>query len=240
MTVTTVDSAEIEKFHAMAAEWWDPTGKFKPLHQFNPARLSYIRDQVCTHYRRDPKSMQPLEGLKLLDIGCGGGLLSEPCARMGAKVTGIDAGEKNVKIAQLHAEEQGLAIDYRHGTVEEMSGKFDIILNMEVIEHVADVEAFVQASAARLKKGGLMFVATLNRTPKSYIFAIVGAEYVLRWLPRGTHEWKKFLKPSEVNAYAEANGLTRKDLTGMIFNPLKQEWKRGRDVSVNYVMVFTQ
>ncbi|TNE33450.1 MAG: bifunctional 2-polyprenyl-6-hydroxyphenol methylase/3-demethylubiquinol 3-O-methyltransferase UbiG [Alphaproteobacteria bacterium] len=241
--VKSVDPAEIANFSAMADEWWDETGKFKPLHKFNPIRIQYIRDQVISHFGltvTDARTrLKPFEELRLLDIGCGGGLLSEPMARLGADVVAADAAEKNIKIASLHAEQSGLQIDYRHTTAEELAAageQFDVILNMEVIEHVADIEGFMSACAAMLKPGGIMFVATLNRTAKSFALAIVGAEYVLRWLPRGTHNWKKFLKPSEVAHLVRGRGLNVEDLAGASYIPFEDRWHLTRDLSVNYLV----
>lgn len=235
----SVDPAEIAKFEAMADAWWDPHGKFRPLHRLNPVRLAYIRDQACRRFGRDAKSSTPLEGLDLLDIGCGGGLLSEPMARMGAHVTGIDASQRNIAIAGLHAQRMGLAIDYRCQAVEALaeSGaqRFDIILNMEVIEHVADTEGFMTASINLLKPGGMMVVATLNRTAKSYALAIVGAEYLLRWLPRGTHDWKRFLRPSELTRLIARAGGHVLALEGVTYNPLTDHWSLSRDLGVNYM-----
>jgi len=239
----SVDPQEIANFTAMADEWWDENGKFKPLHKFNPIRIGYIRDQVIAHFDRATDDavvkLKPFDGLRILDIGCGGGLLSEPMARLGAKMVSADAAEKNIKIASLHAEQSRLEIDYRHTTAEELAvagEKFDVILNMEVIEHVADVEGFMAACCSMLKPGGLMFVATLNRTPKSFAFAIVGAEYVLRWLPKGTHNWKKFLKPSEVAKVVRSQGLLVKDLAGASYNPFEDRWHLSKDLSVNYLL----
>jgi len=237
-TVSTIDADEIAKFTAMAAEWWDPAGKFKPLHKFNPTRLAYIRENVCRRFARDPGSETPFDGLTLLDIGCGGGLLSEPMTRLGAKVTGADASEANIKTAALHAKQSGLAIDYRATTAEALcaeGAKFDIILNMEVIEHVAAPPAFMQHCAALINPGGIMFLATLNRTLKSFALAIVGAEYVLGWLPRGTHDWHKFITPDELDQMAEAAGLAITTSTGVSYNPLLDRWNRSGDMAVNYM-----
>lgn len=237
---TTVDDAEVAKFSAMAAEWWDPTGKFAPLHKFNPVRLGFIRERLIEHFGRDPKSRTPLEGLRVLDIGCGGGLLSEPVTRMGATVTAVDASEANIKTASVHAAEQGLTIDYRHGTVEalgEGDERFDVILNMEVVEHVADVDMFLGTCAQLLKPGGLMLVATLNRTAKAFALAVVGAEYVLGWLPRGTHDAKKFVRPSEVRDALTPHGLIVEPPIGVSYNPLGDEWKLSTDTAVNYMIV---
>ena len=235
------DPAELEKFRRMAAEWWDPAGKFKPLHQFNPVRLEYIRDRACEHFGRDRHAMRSLEGLSLLDVGCGGGLLCEPMARRGATVTGIDAVARNIEIASVHAAESGLNIDYRAITAEDLLAdgeQFDMVLNMEVVEHVADPAAFLAVCARLVAPGGLTFAATLNRTPKAFALAIVGAEYVMRWLPRGTHDWRKFVKPSELVSGLEAGGIEMIELTGVVFNPLPGSWSRNRsDIDVNYMGV---
>jgi len=238
----TVDAEEIAKFSAMAAEWWDPHGKFRPLHKFNPTRLTFIREQVCGHFGRDQDAETPFDGLRLLDIGCGGGLLSEPMARLGAQVTGADAGEQNIKTASVHAQEQGLAIDYRHTTAEDLAAageQFDVILNMEVIEHVADTQAFMTACGACLKPGGLMIVATLNRTARAFALAIVGAEYVLGWLPRGTHEWNKFVTPDEMRRMMTNASVQPGLLTGVSYNPLADKWALSSDSAVNYMMTAT-
>ncbi len=236
----TVDADEIAKFSAMAEEWWDPHGKFRPLHKFNPTRLDYIKTKACAHFARQPDDLEPLAGLKLLDIGCGGGLLSEPMCRLGAQVTGADAGEANIKTASLHAEKMGLNIDYQCITADELAAKgaqFDIILNMEVVEHVADVPAFMQACGQMLKPEGMMFFATLNRTLKSFSFAIIGAEYVLRWLPRGTHNWNQFITPSEMGDYLALSGFEAAEMTGVSFNPLADKWRLSQDLSINYMGV---
>lgn len=238
-TAQSIDPQEVAKFSAMADEWWDENGKFKPLHRFNPTRLLYLRDSICEHYQRDPNSSKPLAGLTILDIGCGGGLLCEPLTRLGASVTGLDASEKNISIASLHAEKTGLDIDYRHDTVEhlaEQKTRYDIVLNMEVIEHVADVDGFMAASCALAKPGGIMFIATLNRTAKSFALAIVGAEYILRWLPRGTHDWRKFLTPAEIEARLRPNGLTLQHIQGVSYNPFGDKWSLSNDINVNYMM----
>ena len=241
----SVDPEEIAKFAALADDWWDPAGKFAPLHKLNPARLTFIRDRIAAHQGRDPLAERPLAGLRVLDIGCGGGLLCEPLTRLGAEVTGIDAAETNVAAAARHAAEAGLDIDYRHTTAEALAAEtlaaggthFDLVLNMEVVEHVADVKAFLQASAALVAPGGAMVLATLNRTPKSFAFAIVGAEYLLRWLPRGTHDWRKFLRPSELVTQLHAAGLETKELTGVAYNPLTGAWHlAARDLDVNYMI----
>ena len=236
----SVDADEIAKFAAMAEAWWDPNGKFRPLHQLNPTRLRFIRDRVCAHLGRDPLAARPLEGLRVLDIGCGGGLLCEPLTRLGAQVTGIDAASKNIEIARHHAAETGLEIDYRCLAAEDLveaGADFDLVLNMEVVEHVADVDGFLAACGALVAPGGASVAATLNRTPKSYLLAIVGAEYVLRWLPRGTHDWRKFLRPSELVAHLRRAGLEVREMTGVTYNPLNAAWRLSRDLDVNY-MVF--
>jgi 2-polyprenyl-6-hydroxyphenyl methylase/3-demethylubiquinone-9 3-methyltransferase len=238
---TSVDSQEIEKFSAIAAEWWDPAGKFRPLHQLNPTRIGHIRDRAAAHFGRDPLAERPLAGLSVLDIGCGGGLLSEPLTRLGAEVTAIDAAEKNIKIAGTHADEMGLKINYRHATAEDLAteGKtFDVVLCMEVIEHVADVNSFSKAACALVKPGGIIVGSTLNRTPKSYLMAILGAEYVLRWLPRGTHNWKKFLRPSEFAGLLRAQGMEIEDISGMVYNPVNGKWRLSRrNLDVSYLIL---
>ena len=236
----TVDREEIAKFAALAEEWWDPDGKFRPLHRLNPTRLRFIRDRLATHFGRDLRAARPLEGLRILDIGCGGGLLAEPLSRLGAQVTGIDAAEASIEVARLHAEESELAIDYRHVAAEELAAageRFDAVLNMEVLEHVADVGAFIAASSALVEAGGAMLLATLNRTPKAFLMAIVGAEYLLRWLPRGTHDWRKFRRPSEIVAALRAEGLVAKEVVGVTYNPLTDAWRLDpRDADVNYMI----
>lgn len=238
---STVDEAETAKFAAMAEEWWDPAGKFAPLHKLNPVRLEFLRDRICDRFARDPMGNRPLEGLRLADIGCGGGLLSEPMARLGATVTGIDAGEKNIRIATAHAETVGVVVDYRSDSVEAMAARgetYDVVLNMEVVEHVADVSLFLEASAALVKPGGLMFVATLNRTIKAYGLAIVGAEYIMGWLPRGTHDWNKFVRPSELAAPLRRAGLELTEITGVAYNPMADKWSLApKDLDVNYMAV---
>ncbi|MBF9031271.1 bifunctional 2-polyprenyl-6-hydroxyphenol methylase/3-demethylubiquinol 3-O-methyltransferase UbiG [Rhodobacterales bacterium HKCCE3408] len=238
MTVT-IDDTEIAKFQAMAAEWWDPEGKFKPLHMLNPTRLDYITAQIAAEFGRDLKGETPFAGLRILDIGCGGGLLSEPMARLGAEVVGADAAERNIPVAELHAEQSGLEIDYRHTTAEalaEAGEQFDVVLNMEVVEHVADPPAYLAACHALLKPGGLMVCSTINRNPKSFAMAIVGAEYVMRWLPKGTHDWNKFITPDELFSLLEGAGLKPVDRKGFVFNPILWTWGLSdRDLSVNYV-----
>lgn len=239
---TTVDDAEVARFSAMAAEWWSPTGKFRPLHKFNPTRVKYIREKLVSHFGRDPKAQRPLEGLRILDIGCGGGLLCEPLSRMGADVTGVDASETNIGIASTHAKESGLNITYLATTSEALAAageQYDVVLTMEVVEHVADVELFMQSSASMVKPGGLMFAATINRTLKAYALAIVGAEYVLRWLPKGTHQWEKFVTPDELERALHPSGLTVKERTGVTYNPLKDSWSLASDMDVNY-MIFCE
>ncbi|MEQ8366886.1 MAG: bifunctional 2-polyprenyl-6-hydroxyphenol methylase/3-demethylubiquinol 3-O-methyltransferase UbiG [Roseicyclus sp.] len=240
----TVDAGEIAKFEAMAAEWWDPKGKFKPLHMLNPTRLDYITQQIAAEFGRDLKSAKPFEGLRLLDIGCGGGLLSEPMARLGAEVVGADAAERNIPVAQLHAQQSGLDIDYRFTTAEAMAEageQFDVVLNMEVVEHVSDPLAYLTACRQLLKPGGLMVCSTINRNPKSFVMAIVGAEYVMRWLPKGTHEWQKFITPDELFDLIRQAGLTPVDRKGFSFNPVTFGWTiSDRDLSVNYVTASTK
>ncbi|NOD31963.1 bifunctional 2-polyprenyl-6-hydroxyphenol methylase/3-demethylubiquinol 3-O-methyltransferase UbiG [Ruegeria atlantica] len=235
----TVDPSEIAKFEAMAAEWWDPHGKFKPLHMLNPCRLDYITQQIAGEFDRDLKSPMPFEGLRLLDIGCGGGLLSEPMARLGADVVGADAAERNLPVARIHAEQSGLKIDYRHTTAEDMAAageQFDVVLNMEVVEHVADPLSYLTATRQLLKPGGLEICSTINRNPKSYAMAIFGAEVVMRWLPRGTHEWNKFITPDELFDLLRQAGLDPVDRKGFVFNPILWSWSiSDRDLSVNYV-----
>ena len=239
MTTSTIDPAEIAKFEAMAAEWWDPEGKFKPLHMLNPCRLDYITGQIAAEFDRDLAAEAPFAGLRLLDIGCGGGLLSEPMARLGAEVVGADAAPRNIPVAQLHAEQSGLAIDYRHTTAEALADageRFDVILNMEVVEHVADPLAYLTACRRLLKPGGLMVTSTINRNAKSFVMAIVGAEYVMRWLPKGTHDWAKFITPDELYELLRKAGLDPVDRKGMVFNPVAWSWSLSpRDLSVNYV-----
>lgn len=236
----TIDPDEVEKFSAIAEEWWDPVGKFKPLHKFNPVRLAYIRDTVCAHFNRDRRVKAPLEGLRLLDIGCGGGLVAEPMRRLGAEVTAIDASERNVKTAIAHAAPLNLDIDYRTATVEALAEEntppFDIVLNLEVVEHVADVDLFLETSASLLKPGGVMVMATINRTLKALALAKVGAEYVLRWLPAGTHDPRKFVKPEEARSALSRAGVTVTAETGVTYNPLMDIWRISEDTAVNYML----
>jgi 2-polyprenyl-6-hydroxyphenyl methylase/3-demethylubiquinone-9 3-methyltransferase len=235
----TIDPAEIAKFEAMAAEWWDPNGKFRPLHMMNPVRLDYITRQIAAEFGRDLTVERPFEGLRLLDIGCGGGLLSEPMARLGADMVGADAAERNIPVARVHAEQSGLTIDYRHTSAEALAAageQFDVVLNMEVVEHVADPQAYLTACHDLLKSGGLMLCSTINRNPKSFAMAIVGAEYIMRWLPKGTHEWSKFITPDELFKMIEIAGLRPVDRKGYVFNPISWGWSiSDRDLSVNYV-----
>ncbi|MBQ0805475.1 MAG: bifunctional 2-polyprenyl-6-hydroxyphenol methylase/3-demethylubiquinol 3-O-methyltransferase UbiG [Sulfitobacter sp.] len=242
--LSTVDPAEIEKFQAMAAEWWDENGKFKPLHMLNPCRLEYITNQIAGEFDRDLKAPLPFKGLRILDIGCGGGLLSEPMARLGADVVGADAAAGNIPVAQLHAEQSGLTIDYRHTTAEalaEAGEQFDVVVNMEVVEHVASPIDYMTACRQLLKPGGLHICSTLNRNPKSFMMAIIGAEHIMRWLPKGTHEWSKFITPDELFDLLRNAGLTPVDRKGFVFNPILWSWSLSdRDLSVNYVTASTK
>lgn len=237
---SSIDPAEVERFSRIAAEWWDPRGKFAPLHRFNPVRLAFIRDQALYRFQRDARSRRPFEGLRLLDIGCGGGLLSEPMTRLGFQVVGVDASERNIGTASAHAAGQGLQIDYRAATAEALieagEAPFDVILNMEVIEHVADPGDYLRSCARLLKPGGLMIVATLNRTLKAFALAKLGAEYVLRWLPAGTHDWSKFLKPSEIRDFLSSQPVIVDGPFGVVFNPLTGRWTESTDTDVNYMM----
>jgi len=237
---STVDPAEVERFARIAGEWWDPRGKFAPLHRLNPVRLGFIRDRAAAHWQRDPLSGTPLQGLSVVDIGCGGGLICEPMARLGATVTGIDAAERNVAVARLHAAGQELAIDYRESTAEALAAggaQFDIVLALEIVEHVADVDLFLQSCGRLTKPGGLVFLSTLNRTVKAWALAIAGAEYVLRWLPRGTHDWRKFLKPSEVVRGLRRAGVEPQEIAGVVYSPLSRTWSLNkRDLDVNYML----
>ncbi|MDB2591650.1 bifunctional 2-polyprenyl-6-hydroxyphenol methylase/3-demethylubiquinol 3-O-methyltransferase UbiG [Candidatus Pelagibacter bacterium] len=235
--MSTVNKKEIEKFSKMAAEWWDPSGKFKPLHKFNPIRIKYIKENIINSFKLKTKQ-RPLDKINILDIGCGGGLLSEPMTRLGANVTGIDASSKNIQIAKLHAKKNKLKINYLCSSPEKLKidKKFDVILNMEIVEHVEDINFFINSCSKLLKKNGLMFVATLNKTLKSYIFAIVGAEYVLRWLPIGTHDWEKFVRPEDLKKILSKNSLKLEKLDGMNFNIIKDEWTVSSDTSINYIV----
>ncbi len=241
---STIDPQEIAKFEAMAAEWWDLEGKFKPLHMLNPCRLDYITSQIAAEFARDLDQPKPFEGLRILDIGCGGGLLCEPMARLGATVVGVDAAPRNIPVAQVHAEQSGLTIDYRVGTAEEMAAageQFDVVLNMEVVEHVADPLGYLTACRMLLKPGGLHICSTINRNPKSFAMAIVGAEWVMRWLPKGTHDWAKFITPDELFSLLQQAGLDPVDRKGFQFNPINWSWRLSdRDLSVNYVTASTK
>ncbi len=239
----TVDPAEIARFSAMATEWWDPAGKFRPLHKLNPVRLTYIRDRLCAHFGRDARRPRPLAGLRILDIGCGGGLIAEPLTRLGAEIVAIDASATNIGVARAHALESDLAIDYRHGTAEDLAARretFDAVLAQELVEHVADLDAFLAAAAALTGPKGALIVATLNRTPQSFLMAIVGAEYVLRWLPVGTHDWKKFVRPSEIGAGLRRQRMDMRDVTGVAYSPLGDSWRLGNDLAVNYMAFATK
>ena len=235
--MSSVNKKEIEKFSKMAAEWWDPSGKFKPLHKFNPIRIKYIKENIINNFKLKAKK-RPLDKINILDIGCGGGLLSEPMTRLGANVTGIDASNKNITIAKLHAKKNNLKINYLCSSPEKLKikKKFDVILNMEIIEHVEDINFFINSCSKLLKKDGLMFVATLNKTLKSYMFAIIGAEYVLRWLPIGTHDWEKFVRPEDLKKILNKNNLKLEKLDGMNFNIIKDEWSISSDTSINYII----
>jgi 2-polyprenyl-6-hydroxyphenyl methylase/3-demethylubiquinone-9 3-methyltransferase len=236
---STVDPVEVARFSALAAEWWDPRGKMAPLHKFNPVRLGYIRDRAASRFGRDAKQLGCLKGLRFLDIGCGGGILSEPLARLGATMVGADPSQTNVEAARHHAAQSGLTVDYRQATAEELAEageRFDVVLAMEVVEHVTDVNLFVESCASMVKPGGLMIAATLNRTLKSFALAIVGAEYILRWLPRGTHQWDKFVTPNELEIAMERGGLRVTDEQGVIYNLFRDEWQLSSDTDVNYML----
>lgn len=237
-TSSTASPEEVARFAAMADTWWDPNGKFKPLHQLNPPRVDYILNYVCEHYDRDPETDKPLSGLSLIDIGCGGGLLCEPLTKLGATVTGIDAGEKGLGVARLHAEQEGLDIDYRHVLPEDMvdeTSRYDIVLCMEVIEHVSDVDQFLRTASGLAKPGGAMFLSTINRTVKSLALAKFGAEYILRWLPIGTHDWDKFVKPSELATSLRKENVEILDIKGVVYNLLTGEWSTGKNLDMNYM-----
>ena len=238
--MTTVNKIEIEKFSKLAHDWWNPNGKFKPLHLFNSSRLEYIKEKLIAYFKLDTNIDQPLKNINILDIGCGGGLLCEPLSRLGASVTGIDASKKNIEIAKFHASEMNLKINYIHSAPEKLDTKkkFDVILNMEVIEHVANVDLFIENCSALIKENGFMFVATINKNLKSYIFAIVGAEYFLRWLPIGTHQWDKFIKPEELEIIANKKNFIMQDVIGMKFNFFSKKWQTNSDSSVNYISTF--
>ncbi len=237
---STVDDAEIARFEAVAAEWWDTRGKFRPLHRMNPVRVGYVRDRLCDGFGRDPNGPRPLRDLAVVDVGCGGGLLCEPMARLGAAVTGVDAGAETIAIARLHARQSGLAIDYRQATAERLAAedrRFDAVLALEVVEHVADRDAFLGALAVLVRPGGMVVLSTLNRTRKSFGLAIVGAEYLLRWVPRGTHDWRRFVRPSELSAGLRRHGVATRDIRGMVFDPLRARWSLSdRNTAVNYLL----
>jgi len=240
MSTSTVDEAEVARFSALAETWWDPRGEMAVLHKFNPVRLAYIRDAACKRFERNAKQLDCLQGLRILDIGCGGGILSEPLARLGAQVTGADPAEKNIAVAKLHAGQSGVAVDYRVTTAEALADageRFDIVLAMEVVEHVADMTLFVARCAEMVRPNGLMIAATINRTLKSFALAIVGAEYVLRWLPRGTHQWDKFVTPDELEIAMERAGLRTSDERGVIYNLLADRWELSTDTDVNYMVL---
>ncbi|MEG9883672.1 MAG: bifunctional 2-polyprenyl-6-hydroxyphenol methylase/3-demethylubiquinol 3-O-methyltransferase UbiG [Hyphomicrobiales bacterium] len=236
---TTVDPGEIEKFSALAAQWWDPKGQFAVLHKFNPVRLEYIRKRICAWFKRDCSALKPFEGLRILDIGCGGGLVSEPLARLGARVVGVDPAEETIKTAMFHAREAGVEVDYRVATARELADAgefFDVVLGLEVVEHVAQPAAFIRQCALLVRPGGAMILSTLNRTLKSFALAIIGAEYVLGWLPRGTHRWEKFITPEELGDLVSQGGLVRHDMMGVVYKPLSDEWALSKDLGVNYMI----
>ena len=238
--MTTIDKKEIEKFSKMAEDWWDPNGKFKPLHLFNPARIEFIREKLISHFKLNSNSTKPLKELKILDIGCGGGLLCEPLNKLGAVVTGIDPSSKNIRVAKLHSKKMNLKIKYMQCSPENLNlkGKFDVVLNMEVIEHVSNIGLFIKNCASLIKKNGIMFVATINKNLKSYVFAILGAEYVLRWLPIGTHDWNKFLTPEDLKIITSKNKFITDETVGMKFDLFANKWNKSDDTSVNYISTF--
>jgi len=240
--LTTIDKTEIEKFSKLAKDWWNPNGKFKPLHLFNPTRIKFIKEKLISHFGLDPTEEMPLKNLKILDIGCGGGLLCEPLNRLGAKITGIDASRNNIEVAKLHSKEMNLNIEYIHSSPENLNFKneFDVILNMEIVEHVSNVELFIQNCSGLIKKKGIMFVATINKNLKSYLFAILGAEYILRWLPIGTHDWNRFLTPQDLEIIVQKNNFIKDEIAGMKFNLFLNEWYKSQDVSVNYITTFVK
>jgi 2-polyprenyl-6-hydroxyphenyl methylase/3-demethylubiquinone-9 3-methyltransferase len=236
--MTTINKEEIQKFSNLADEWWDVNGKFKPLHMFNPIRIEYILEEISKHFKLDRKKQSLLKNLEILDIGCGGGLISEPMSRLGGNVTGIDAAEKNIKVASVHSNKNNLKINYLNKSPEQLNEKekFDIILNLEIVEHVDNLDLYLNSCHKLLKKNGLMFTATINRTLSSYIKAIVGAEYILRWLPIGTHDWNKFIKPEELQKKLADKNFTTSDVRGLVFNPIFNKWKRSSNLSVNYII----
>ena len=238
--MTTVNKIEIEKFSKLAKDWWNPNGKFKPLHLFNPARIKFIKEKLISHFKLEPNIEKPLQKLKILDIGCGGGLLCEPLSRLGAKMTGVDASNNNIEVAKLHSKEMNLDIKYIHSSPENLNlqNEFDVILNMEVIEHVSNINLFIKNCSKFIKKNGIMFVATINKNLRSYIFAVIGAEYILRWLPIGTHDWNKFLTPQELEIIASKNNFFPDEVIGMKFNLLSKKWFVSNDPSVNYISTF--
>ena len=238
--MTTVDKIEVEKFSKLAKDWWNPNGKFKPLHLFNPARIKFIKEKLISHFKLNPDSEKPLKGLKILDIGCGGGLLCEPLNRLGANITGIDASKKNIEVAKLHSKEMNLNIKYIHEPPENLKfkDKFNVILNMEIVEHVSDVNLFIKNCSELIQTNGIMFVSTINKNLKSYAFAILGAEYILRWLPIGTHDWDKFLTPQDLNIITSENNFIADDLVGMKFNLFLNKWYKSTDTSVNYISTY--
>ena len=240
--MTTLDKIEIEKFSKIAKDWWNPNGKFKPLHLFNPTRIAFIKKKLISHFGLDPNDPRPLKKLKILDIGCGGGLLCEPLNRLGATVTGIDASKNNIEVAKFHAKEMNLNINYIKCSPENLKfkNKFNIILNMEVVEHVSNVDLFIQNCSSLIEKNGIMFIATINKNLKSYLYAILGAEYILRWLPIGTHDWEKFLTPQELEIIAIKNNFTTDEMVGMKFNLLSKKWSKSTDASVNYISTFSK
>jgi 2-polyprenyl-6-hydroxyphenyl methylase / 3-demethylubiquinone-9 3-methyltransferase len=239
MSASTIDAAEVARFERLAARWWDPDGPMRPLHRLNPLRLGYVKDQACRRFGRDPRSSRPLEGLSALDVGCGGGVLAEPVARLGARVVGLDPAAANIEVARRHAEGAGLPIDYRTETIESVAAgpeRFDLVLALEVVEHVADIDAFVAACCGAVAPGGLLILSTINRTLRAFALAIVGAEYVLGWLPRGTHDWEKFVTPAELTASVVAGGLQPLDRRGMVYDPLADAWRLSSDTGVNYLL----
>ena len=238
--MSTVDKKEVEKFSRLASDWWNPHGKFKPLHIFNPVRIKFIKEKLVSYFQLDSEAERPLENIKILDIGCGGGLLCEPLKRLGAEVTGVDVSKNNIKSAKLHAKEMGLNINYINCPPENLKfkNKFDVILNMEIVEHVSNVDLFIQNCSSLIKKNGIMFVATINKNLKSYLFAILGAEYILRWLPIGTHDWNKFLTPQELKIITNKNNFSTNEIIGMKFNLLSKKWQKSADTSINYISTF--